>query len=327
MLNTTDINVKVRFLVLYQDAKWRATRIAYTLKTPLRTIEDWISKVNQGIDISQVQPGRGAKSTLSESEKQNIKRKVQRKPMSASTRKLGISYEKSKDTIHRVLQEKGMKFQKVQKKVLLDDDQKTERIQYCKKMLKRKGEPLEELFFSDEMGIRLSEAHQSSVWMGPRKKIKVENPARDIKLNCWGAISKNGSTTLHIFKNNMNATFYQEVIQEHMQEMEELYPHGFSFMHDNSSVHIASEPDLEKQGLNLIKFPSYSPDLNPIENLWSALKGRVASDNPRNETELTRSLVRNWDILTEVDNLIPYFDNLYERYQECIDAKGERLSY
>ena len=47
MLNTSDINVKVRFLGLYQDAKWRATRIAYTLKTLLRTIEDWISKVNQ----------------------------------------------------------------------------------------------------------------------------------------------------------------------------------------------------------------------------------------------------------------------------------------
>ena len=116
MLNTTDINVKVRSLVLYQDAKQRATRIAYTLKTPLRTIEDWISKVNQGIHISQVQPGRGAKSTLSESEKQNIKRKVQHKPMSASTRKTGISYEQSKDTKHRVLQEKRYEIPKSSKK-------------------------------------------------------------------------------------------------------------------------------------------------------------------------------------------------------------------
>ena len=44
-----------------------------------------------------------------------------------------------------------------------------------KKMLKRKGEPLEELFFSDEMGIRLSEAHQSSFgWdLGRRSKLKT----------------------------------------------------------------------------------------------------------------------------------------------------------
>jgi len=53
----------------------------------------------------------------------------------------------------------------------------------------------------------------------------------------------------------MNASLYQEVVQEHMQEMEELYPRGFSFMHDILSVHTASEPDLKKQGLNFIKPP------------------------------------------------------------------------
>lgn len=32
--------------------------------------------------------------------------------------------------------------------------------------------------------------------------------------------------------------------------------------------------------MSLIKFPTYSPDLNPIENLWATLKAEVKNDAP-----------------------------------------------
>ena len=54
-------------------------------------------------------------------------------------------------------------------------------------MLKRKAKPLEEIFFADETGISLSEAFKSKAWTGPRKKVKVEEPVRNVKSNCWGS--------------------------------------------------------------------------------------------------------------------------------------------
>ena len=211
--------------------------------------------------------------------------------------------------------------------VEIDEEVKEERIKYCSKMLKRKGAPINETFFSDEMGIKLSQAMPKKAWSGPNKKVKIVKPAKDIKLNCWGAISRNGATSLEIFENNLKADSYQAIVQKHQQEMIQVYPEGVQFTHDNSQVHKSSEVNLQNDNFRIIQFPTYSPDLNPIENLWSALKGNVRNNAPRTEKQLRESLKRNWDTLTQINNLEPYFDNLHIRYQECIDKNGIRLNY
>ena len=194
-------------------------------------------------------------------------------------------------------------------------------------MLKRKAKPLEEIFFADETGISLSEAFKSKAWTGPRKKVKVEEPVRNVKLNCWRAISARSATSLHIYKENLKADKYTKIVEEHIEEMKELYPDGFTYTHDNLPVHQAAESDLEEDGLDMVLFPSYSPDLSPIENLWRSLKNRVAGDNPKTELQLRKSLEKHWEIITRPENLRPYFGNLGDRYRECIQEEGERLPY
>ena len=95
---------------------------------------------------------------------------------------------------------------------------------------------INETFFCDEMGIRLSDARIKKAWSEPQKKVKVEKPLKDVKLNYWGATSR-GATSLQIFANNLNADAYQDIVEEHITEMEEIYPEGFYLQHDNSRVH------------------------------------------------------------------------------------------
>ena len=104
--------------------------------------------------------------------------------------------------------------------------------------------------------------------------------------------------------------------------MIEIFQEGFKFMHDNLPLHVAAGENLTSYNFEIIDFPEYSPNLTSIENLWETLKKKVKQDTPKTMRQLTSSLKKNWEILTKVENLEPYFENLRDRSQECIDKKA-----
>ena len=108
------------------------------------------------------------------------------------------------------------------------------------------------------------------------------------------------------------------MLEEHKDELDELNPGGYFFQHDKLKVHHSAEDWMKRQKFKLVNFPTYSPDLSPIESLWGTLKETVGRDNPKTEEKLRKSLIKNWKNITQVNNLRPYFDNLRGRYKECI---------
>ena len=68
------------------------------------------------------------------------------------------------------------------------------------------------------------------------------------------------------------------------------------FLQDNAPSHTSNESRawLHNNGIDCIDFPPYSPDLNPIENLWADLKRRVELRCPCDSTELKQFLTEEW---------------------------------
>ena len=72
---------------------------------------------------------------------------------------------------------------------------------------------------------------------------------------------------------------------------------GDIFMQDNASTYTARivRKILNRLGVTIIRWPPYSPDLNPIENLWSIMKQEIYRIRPELEhlpdTEATLQLL------------------------------------
>ena len=59
---------------------------------------------------------------------------------------------------------------------------------------------------------------------------------------------------------------------------------GAHVLLDNSTIHkgIEIEKAVEDAGAKLIFLPPYSPDFNPIENVWSKVKSSLRSQRQAN---------------------------------------------
>jgi len=65
-----------------------------------------------------------------------------------------------------------------------------------------------------------------------------------------------------------------ENIRKHLRE-EEIF-----FIIDNAKTHLPFKRWLRRQGVTIINIPAYSPDLNPIENVWALVKDKLQKHYP-----------------------------------------------
>ena len=111
--------------------------------------------------------------------------------------------------------------------------------------------------------------------------------------------------------------------------MNEIYGiRKWKLMQDGATAHTSK---LTMDYLNsyvdvLESWPSGSPDLNPIENLWAIIKKRIEDKKPGNLKELRKWIIETWNSIDQqtINNLIDSMDN---RLNEVVKANGWRTRY
>ncbi|KAI4898608.1 hypothetical protein NFI96_006388 [Prochilodus magdalenae] len=114
----------------------------------------------------------------------------------------------------------------------------------------------------------------------------------------WGCFSAKGTGLLHRITGKMDGAMYRTILRDNLlpSARDLKMGRGWVFQHDNDPKHTAKATKdwLKKNHIKVMEWPSQSPDLNPIENLWRELKVRVAKRQPTNLHDLERICKEEW---------------------------------
>lgn len=98
------------------------------------------------------------------------------------------------------------------------------------------------------------------------------------------------------------------------------------FMQDNAPAHSASETlcELQARGICVIKWPPFSPDLNPIEKVWNRMKNYIDEHFPEHMPydELRVAVKEAWERGVSDEFLKDILATIPERCQNVIDSQG-----
>ena len=142
----------------------------------------------------------------------------------------------------------------------------------------------------------------------------------------WGCFSPKGTGELQVIHGRMNGSMYREILEKNLQKYATSlwYGRNFVLQHDNDPKHTAkiTKEWFENNVISTLNWPSLSPDLNPIENLWNTLKVKVHKWNPQNIKQLEELCKEEFDKVT-----LGQCGKLVANYRKRLEAVKQNRCY
>ena len=204
-------------------------------------------------------------------------------------------------TIRRALKSHGLKCRRPYKGLLLTQRRRVGRLTWARAHLTWTRRQWGSVLFSDESKFNLSFADgRQRVWRRRGERFDDQCVTAFDRwgggsVHVWGGISAFQKTELVVLDGNVTAQSYiNDVVRPVVVSfMRRHIPRGL-FQQDNARAHSAraTMQFLNQNGINVLDWLSFLPDLSPIEHLWDELGRAVRKRNPppRNMQQLRQAL-------------------------------------
>ena len=147
----------------------------------------------------------------------------------------------------------------------------------------------------------------------------------------WGAFSFARKLPLAWISTKMNLQDYIDLLEISLLEHgEELMGENFTFQHDNATIHNSklTKAWFTEKNIHVMEWPTCSPDLNPIENLWGILSRKVYENGKQFEytLDLKTRIREAWNEVSieTIQNLVT---SMSSRIFEVIKNSGSNTKY
>lgn len=210
----------------------------------------------------------------------------------------------------------GIKCQTAATVLRLSEEHRINRIAFCQRMLEEWDDNrFRSIIFSDEKTFNTDVSWRTNVYRPKNTRympefMKVKDKSGHITNNYWGAIGIDGPVTpLVSITGPLNSHKYMRIIRAHIVPVMQRFAANNEpkiFMQDNSPVHTAHNVMnfFSNQNFELMEWPPKSPDLNPIENVWSAMERGWPMIHPRNADNLHAVVQDRWQIVGQNQGML-----------------------
>ena len=211
-----------------------------------------------------------------------------------------------------------------------------ERLNFAQEYRAWEAEEWGNVLFTDESRFCLrSPDGRERVWRRPDERfvqccISERIPFGAGNVMVWARVSLHDRTELVIIENgSITADRYiRQCLSDHVIPFSHHIGPNFRLMQDNARPHVARivTQYLEEVNILRLQWPSRSPDLNPIEQVWDMLGRRVRQRNIETLPELRRALLEEWENIPQesITNCVASMPN---RLMEVIRARGGNTRY
>lgn len=241
-----------------------------------------------------------------------VQKYLYRKKLEATTAKKARYYRKKYGFVYR----------RMRRKPVLTDNHRASRISWC---TSHREDHFDQDIFIGKTALKPFLASLNQLKGTP---VDPNVPKQQTTLHLWGAISRKGASPLQIFDGALTTAMYLEILLENVVPfIAENFPEGHRFHQDNNPKHSAklSQEFLESTGINWVKSPPRSHDLNPIELVWTDLIQVVAKRLPKTIGQVVVAVKEYWKTLTP-EKCSEFIDKLVDVVPKVLDKKGEWVS-